>query len=118
MLKASALFLCLFASAATLQARADSVALLPAKGGDRPEDDTQLTAELRAGITALGHTLAPDADVAAAMEDPTFKSRTPDALAVGAVFAPRKARWLASIFAAVALADVCQQGYAVLKKAS
>jgi hypothetical protein len=40
------------------------------------------------------------------------------AFAVGTLFAPRKTRWLASIFAMVALADLCQQGYAALRKTS
>jgi hypothetical protein len=40
------------------------------------------------------------------------------AFAIGTLFAPRKTRWLASIFAVVALADICQQGYATLRKTS
>ncbi len=39
-------------------------------------------------------------------------------LAFAMARAPRKTRWLASVFAAVALADVCQQGYAGLKQLS
>ncbi len=40
------------------------------------------------------------------------------ALAFFLVKAPQKTRWLASVFAAVALADVCQQGYSALKQLS
>jgi hypothetical protein len=39
-------------------------------------------------------------------------------LSVGALVAPRKARWLASLFAIVAVADVCQQGYVALRRST
>lgn len=39
-------------------------------------------------------------------------------LSIAALVGPRKARWLASIFAIVAVSDVSQQGYAALRKLS
>jgi hypothetical protein len=61
-------------------ALADKVALLPPTGGDSATADAKLGQDVADGLTGLGHTLIPAADVAAALKDPAFSQRTPDAL--------------------------------------
>ena len=61
-------------------ALADKVALLPPTGGDSATADAKLGQDVADGLTGLGHTIIPAADVAAALKDPAFSQRTPDAL--------------------------------------
>src|SRR5258708_27095518 len=63
-----------------LDARADKVALLPPAGGDSASADAKLAQDVADGLAGLGHTLIPAADVNAALKDPAFSARTPDAL--------------------------------------
>ncbi|MFO0612424.1 MAG: hypothetical protein U0414_07545 [Polyangiaceae bacterium] len=67
------------AAAAAPPAFADRIAILPPTGAS-PEELAKLDADLAAGVQALGHTLVPRADVSAALADPAFSTRAPDAL--------------------------------------